>query len=265
MKNIQLLIIDPQNDFCDSKGALFVAGADQDSIRLGKFIDRLRFKISDVHVTLDSHRTVDIAHPIFWINSKGEHPAPFTIISADDVKNGKWTTTNPSWKARGCEYVETLAKNGRYPLCIWPPHCRIGTWGHGIVKPISDALLKWEEENFGVIDFVTKGSNIFTEHYSAVQADVPDSSDPTTMLNTNLIEILQEADVILISGQALSHCVANTIRDIANNFGENNIQKFVLLEDACSNVGGFENLGKDFVKEMTKRGMKISKCDDYLS
>jgi nicotinamidase-related amidase len=161
--------------------------------------------------------------------------------------------------------VNALAANKRYPLCIWPPHCRIGTHGHGIVNPISDALLKWEEGRFGAIDFVTKGSNIFTEHYSAVQADVPDPADPTTMLNTGLIEILQEADVILISGQALSHCVANTIRDIANNFGEENIKKFVLLEDACSNVSGFEKLGTDFVREMVGRGMKVSTTVNYLA
>ena len=260
-----VLIIDPQNDFCDKNGALFVAGADQDSVRLGKMLNRLVKKIDDIHVTLDSHRTVDIAHPIFWKNSKGQHPNPFTIISVDDVSKGVWTTTNPAWGSRGLEYVKSLATNNRYPLCIWVPHCRIGTWGHSIVKSVSDALLKWEEDRFGVIDFVTKGSNIMTEHYSALQADVPDPADPTTAINTDLLSMLQTADTILVAGEALSHCVANTITDIANNFGEDNIKKFVLLEDCCSNVGGFDNLGKEFVKSMTKRGMQISKSDEYLA
>jgi len=260
-----LLIIDPQNDFCDKNGALFVAGADRDAVRLGKMLNRLVKKIDDIHVTLDSHRTVDIAHPIFWINSKGQHPGPFTIISEADVSGGAWMTTNPAWRKRGLEYVKLLAKNGRYPLCIWPPHCRIGTWGHSIAKPVSDALLKWEEERFGVIDFVTKGSNILTEHYSALQADVPDPADPSTGINTDLLKVLQDADAILITGEALSHCVANTITDIANNFGEENIKKFVLIEDTCSNVTGFDNLGKDFIKNMTKRGMQISKSNEYLA
>jgi len=73
-----------------------------------------------------------------------------------------------------------------------------------------------------MVDYVTKGSNFWTEHYSAVQADVPDTEDPGTMLNTNLIELLEETDVLALSGQALSHCVANTVIDIANNFGEEN-------------------------------------------
>jgi nicotinamidase/pyrazinamidase len=264
MKKIHLLIIDPQNDFCDTTGALFVPGADRDSIRLADLIDRLRNKISDIHVTLDSHRTVDIAHPIFWTNSKGEQPGPFTIISVDDVTNGVWNARNPKWSERAKEYVKALADNKRYPLCIWPPHCRIGTWGHAIVKPVSDAILKWEEDRFAVVDFVTKGSNIFTEHYSAVQADVPDPSDSTTMLNTNLIEILQEADIILISGQALSHCVRNSVLDIMANFGEENIKKFILLEDTSSNVPGFDNLGEDFIKEATGKGMKVINSTEFL-
>ena len=116
-----------------------------------------------------------------------------------------------------------------------------------------------------MVDFVTKGSNYKTEHYSAVQADVPDIEDTSTMLNTRFIGMLEKADEILISGEALSHCVANTIRDIANNFGEENIKKFILLEDASSNVTGFENLGEEFVKEMVSRGMKKTTTEEYAN
>ena len=59
--NIQLLIIDPQNDFCDPKGSLFVPGADGDMTRLATMIDRISPKLADIHVTLDSHHLVDIA------------------------------------------------------------------------------------------------------------------------------------------------------------------------------------------------------------
>jgi nicotinamidase-related amidase len=111
---------------------------------------------------------------------------------------------------------------------------------------------------------VTKGSNLWTEHYSAVQADVPDPEDPDTQLNMRLIETLQEADEIILAGEARSHCLANTVLDIANNFGEENIKKMVLLEDGTSDVPGFENLGEDFVKEMKGRGMRISTTTDYL-
>jgi len=173
-KRIELLIIDPQNDFCDPKGSLYVEGANKDMERLAKFIDRVGEKLYDIHVTLDSHRLVDVAHPIFWADSQGNPPEPFTIITFDDVQKGKWKSRNPGYQVRSTDYVRKLEENGRYPLCIWPPHCLIGSWGHNVYPVLFEALLKWEEKNFANIDFVTKGSNPFTEHYSAVQADVPD-------------------------------------------------------------------------------------------
>ena len=159
--------------------------------------------------------------------------------------------------------------NGRYPLCIWPPHCLIGSLGYTIYQPLYESLLEWESQ-FAIVDFVTKGSNPWTEHYSAVQADVPDPNDPDTQLNQRLISTLQNADTILLSGEARSHCLSNTVRDIANNFGEENIKKMVLLTDATSDVGDipgstmFKDMGEGFVKEMTKRGMKLSTTKDFF-
>lgn len=262
-RNVHLITIDPQNDFCiatgpgGEKGALVVGGADQDMARLADFITRNGKRLEQIHCTLDSHQLVHIAHPAFWKNSKGERPNPFSLITADDVKNGTWSAYNPKWQPRAQAYVDSLAKNGRYVLCIWPPHCLIGTWGHSIVPSVAKALYEWEA-GFNRVNFVAKGSNLFTEHYSAVQADVPDDQDPSTKLNTNLIDALTEADEILITGEALSHCVANSIRDVAAQFGDDNVKKFTLLQDTCSNVGGFEKLGRDFVLDMTKKGMKIT-------
>lgn len=265
MKNTHLITIDPQNDFCSPKGALFVAGADADMQRLAWFVTANQGRLSEIHCSLDSHQEVHIAHPIFWVNSKGQNPAPFTQITRDDVQKGVWRAFNPRWQGIAQQYVDKLTTHARYPLVIWPAHCRIGTWGHSVVPEVIEAFMAWERATFNRVDFVAKGSNLFTEHYSAVQADVPDDSDDSTKLNTNLIGLLAAPDVdeILITGEALSHCVANTIRDIANSFGDDNIKKFTLLSDTASNVTGFEQLGKDFVKEMTGRGMKTTTTKDW--
>lgn len=259
-------MIDPQNDFCiatgpgGEKGALVVGGADADMARLATFITKNKRRIDEIHCTLDSHQSVHIAHPIFWVNSKGQHPNPYDIITADDVKNGTWRAFNPRWQARAQAYVDTLAKNGRYLLCIWPPHCLIGTWGHSIVPSVAAALVDWETEKFNKVNFVAKGSNLFTEHYSGVQADVPDDNDPSTKLNTNLIDALTEADEIVITGEALSHCVANTVQDVATQFGPDNIKKFTLLTDTTSPVGlpVFVEMGKKFVLDMVAKGMRVT-------
>jgi len=261
---VHLVIIDPQFDFCSPQGSLFVKGADADVKRLAAMIDRLGGKLDDIHVTLDSHHYIDIAHPSFWVDGNGKHPAPFTIISVLDVESGKYTTTNPAFLPRALEYVRALAKNGRYPLCIWPPHCLIGSTGYQVDGDLFQSLVKWEENCFAMVNYVTKGSNFWTEHYSAGMADVPDPTDPGTMLNTAFIGTLQESDIIALSGEARSHCLANTVTDIANNFWEDNIKKFVLLEDCTSDVGGFEYMGKEFVKAMMARGMKISNSKDFL-
>lgn len=271
-KRVELLLIDPQNDFCvnpDAQdphkrvGSLNVPGAYDDSVRLAEMINRIKDKIYNIHVTLDTHHYLDIAHPMFWVNSEGKHPDPFTLISVTDLDEGTWRTTNPAEQINARIYVETLEKNARYLLCIWPPHCLIGTWGHNVVDSVADAIMDWEKK-YRFVNYVTKGSNYKTEHYSAVQAEVPDPSDPSTLINTSLISTLEDADIIGVSGQALSHCVANTVTDIADNFGEENIKKIVLIEDTSSSVPSFEGLGDQFIKDMVKRGMQVSNSIDFL-
>ncbi len=277
---IHLLIIDPQNDFCDIpvseqpadplaagrklEPALPVSGADQDMKRLATFIDRVGNQLSDIHVTLDSHNPLDMAHPTWWTDERGQAPAPFTVIKAKDIAAGLWRSRNPLLQDRSRQYVEQLDVAQRYALVVWPEHCLIGHWGHNVHAAVAQSLDAWARKKLEVVDYVTKGSNPFTEHYSAVQAEVPDPADPGTLLNSRLIRSLSDADVVIVAGEALSHCVANTVRDIANNFGEDNVKKLVLLTDCCNSVGGFEQLGQDFVTEMRARGMKTARSADYM-
>lgn len=264
-RKIHLLIIDPQNDFARVGGALFVNGADGDMKRLAEFIRKNDSKLDDIHVTLDNHQYNDISHPARWMDQNGKNPDPFTIITADDVRKGVWMASMPFLQTKQLEYTENLERNKRYPLCIWPPHCLIGTEGAAVVSDLSDALYMWERKRFKQVRYVVKGTNPHTEHYSAVVADVVDPTDPSTQLNTRLIDVIQNADEVLIAGEALSHCVANTVRDIADNFSDQSaVSKFVLLTDASSNVTGFESFGNDFVIEMKKRGMKTATTADYL-
>jgi nicotinamidase-related amidase len=141
----------------------------------------------------------------------------------------------------------------------------IGSPGHTVFPDLFSALTDWESR-FAFVDYVTKGSNILTEHYSAVQADVPDAADTSTQINTRLIQTLEQADVVLIAGEARTHCLANTVRDIANNFGDDSfVSKLVLLTDASSDIPGFETHAQNFMSEMTGRGMQLSTTIAYLA
>lgn len=272
---MHLLIIDPQNSFCHPgdqstpKGELYVEGADQDMLRLAAFMDRVSPKIDDIHVTVDSHHLFDVAHPIYWKDSDGNHPQPFTIITHADVKAGTWKASVLSEQAWALEYTEKLeSQPNKFPLCIWPPHCLIGTPGHNIYQPVLEQLHKWESETPGaIVDVVTKGSNYKTEHYGGLMAEVPDPGDPSTQLNTapgSLIAVLQEVDIIVVAGEALSHCVATTLRQLIENFGVDNAKKLVLLEDCMSAVTGFEQAGNDFIAYAQSKGVRFENSTTFM-
>ena len=290
-KRVHLIIIDPQRSFCapvdaakqqiEHDGELCVPGAWDDMVRVGDMVRRLGRKIDNISVTLDSHQQLHIAHPLWWKDMSGKHPNPFTLMREDKGKvigyvyDASGNTSDvgefipaiprPDVLDWSVNYLKSLAKGGRYPHCIWPIHCLIGTRGHNIVEPLMDALLEWSRNTFRTINFVTKGSNAFVEHFSAVRAEVEYPGDPSTQINSAFIGILNDYDEIIGGGEALSHCFANTFGDIANTFKDDSfIKKFKLLKDGSSNVPGFEFLGDKFVKEMTARGMQITTTTEYL-
>ncbi len=269
---VHLVIIDPQNDFMDIRGAaLPVPGANEDMKRLAGLIDRLGHKLEDIHVTLDSHRLIDIAHPAWWVDKDGNQPAPFTIISAQDIEAGIWLPRVPAFRECTLKYAQELEKGGKYQICVWPPHCLIGTWGHNVQKDLNAALERWSEKEFAMVNYVTKGSNPWTEHYGALMAEVPDPEDPTTMLNADFLEILRQADIVALAGEALSHCVRETVNQIADNIGEEHLKKFYILTDCTSPVpavpGGpdFPQIAADWLKEMKARGMNLIEAQEFLA
>lgn len=270
--NVHLVVIDPQNDFCDIAGAaLPVPGAEADIKRLSKMIDRIGYKLDDIHVTMDSHRLIDIAHPAWWMDENGNQPKPFTIISVSDIESGIWTPRNPAFRPRSLAYAKELARTGKYSLCIWPPHCLIGTWGHNVHPTLNEALQKWSDKEFAMVDYVTKGSNPWTEHYGALLAEVPDPSDPGTSLNTEFLRMLSEADIVVIAGEASSHCVMNTVNQIVDNIGEEHLKKFYLLTDCMSpvpaipNVVDFPAIAEAWQKKMKSKGMTLTTSKEFLA
>ena len=287
----ELLIIDPQNDFCEKgagvpnqpgvqltqiapennnlahmpyTGSLYVPGADQDMIRVAAMIDRVMWKFKDIHITLDSHHKFSIFHPCFLIDRNGQHPDPFTPVSHKDIVDGVLRATVPGLQQWLHFYTKTLEENGRYPYVIWPYHCIIGTPGTAIYPELLNALLRWEGKPW-IVDKVTKGSNFKTEHYSAIKAEVVDPEDAGTMLNTILIKTLEKADLLGITGEASNFCVANTITDIANEFGNDAVKNIVILTDAMSPVPGFENLHDAFMNDMRGRGVQFSTTTEFLA
>lgn len=274
---LHLMLIDEQNDFTDPNGTLFVKNSDQNVRRVAKMIERLEPRIDDIHVTLDSHRIIDISHPKWWVDENGKPPAPFTgvVLSPErqlqffnyqtGVKTPARTFLMGALK-RTVEYIEALTKGGRYPHTIWPEHCLIGDQGHNLNPVVASAIHGWERKRYALCDVVTKGSNPWTEHFSAVMAEVPDPTDPGTQLNRQLVETIENADIVAWAGEARSHCFANTFRDTVNNFRDPSVlAKMVILTDGTSDVPGFEKYGEDFITWARDKGVKFSTTTDFLA
>ena len=259
----ELLIIDPQNDFCDlpasmcppdAAPALPVAGADLDMQRLARFIDHAAAELDGITVTLDSHHRLDIAHPGFWHTRDGGLVNPFTAITAAQMRGGEFRPRDSAKAARALAYLDALEARGRYTLMVWPVHCEIGSWGHAVHADVRAAYNRREEARGASVHKVQKGSNPWTEHYSAVMAEVPDEADAGTQLNRGLIVHLARADRLLIAGEASSHCVRATVEDLVQQL-DREAGRLCLLTDCMSPVAGFEREAAAFLADMQSRGM----------
>ncbi|MGM9489766.1 cysteine hydrolase [Ideonella sp. YS5] len=277
-RHIQLLVIDPQNDFCDLpeaylsrdaagdvvRPALPVAGAHADMQRLAGLIRDGGAGLTDIAITLDSHQRLDIAHPTFWRQRDGSAVTPFTPITAQQVRAGSFVPRDPSALPRTLAYLDELEARGRYTLMVWPIHCEIGSWGHNVHADLRVAYNAWEESALRVVQKVTKGENPWTEHYSAMQAEVPDMDDEHTQLNEALLAHLDRADMILIAGEASSHCVKATTEHIVAHLPGGRPERITLLTDCMSPVGGFESQHEAFFTDMRARGVQLATAAEVL-
>lgn len=269
-----LLLIDPQNDFCDLPAdwlprspvsgelihpALPVAGAHDDMQRAAGLVKRLRGQLDAITVTLDSHHRIDIAHPGFWVEqASGRAPGPFTAITAAAVRVGAYRPRDAAHLDRVLAYLDALEATGRYTLMVWPVHCQMGSWGHGVHAGLQSALDAWADEQGRSVDVVTKGENPWTEHYSALQAEVPDPADEGTELNQALLAALDRFDRVLIAGEAGSHCVRATVEHLAAHLPSKQLNKLVLLIDCISPVAGFEAQQAEFLAAMQAKGLQLT-------
>ena len=277
-RKLQLLIIDPQNDFCDlpeayrpllpdgtrASSSLPVNGAHADLLRLAELVEQAGSGISEIFVTLDSHQHLDIAHPTFWQCAGGEPVAPFTQIAAADVRSGRYTPRSPEARVRALAYLEQLEEQGRYRHMVWPVHCEIGSWGHNVHAALRRAYNGWEERTLNSVRKISKGENPWTEHYSAIRAEVPDPSDPSTALNSHLIAELRSGDRLFIAGEAGSHCVRATTEHLVEQLTDEEVHKLVVLSDCMSPVAGFEAEQAQFLNDLRARGATLTSAAEAL-
>ena len=169
MKTV-LLVVDMQNDFCLPSGSLYVPGAEKDVERLSRLIKEKMTVIDKIILTADEHHVMDIAHPSYWKNKRGEHPAPFTTISWWEVLSGEWIPFGD--KDEVIDYLRRLIENEEYKHMIWPEHCLYGSEGAAITPVLMEAVTCWAREG-KYYEVVEKGLNPSTEFFGAFRANIP--------------------------------------------------------------------------------------------
>jgi nicotinamidase-related amidase len=270
--------IDCQVAFCTPGGPLFVPGAVEDTTRVIDWIYRNLHALTALHFSMDTHRVFQVFHPAWWTDENGQHPAPFTPISVDDVKSGKY---KPVSHPREClEYVKKLEQSGKYSLTIWPFHALLGGVSHALVPALMEAAIFHSVTRLQQTHFETKGTHAMTENYSVLSPEVQTlCGQPVGAFNAPFFRMLMDYDRIYIFGQAKSHCVLSTLRDIRDQIKATDpslADKVWILEDAMSPVPApaidplppeldFPRIADAAIDALRRDGMHVVKTSDPVT
>ena len=267
-RRVILLLVDPQVDFIHPDGALSVPGAVEDTRRTVAWIYRHAAEITTISASLDSHLPTQIFFATWWRDPSGQHPAPFTAISAADVEAGRWQPIyEPTWSR---EYVRALETSAKKLLMIWPYHTLIGTPGHAITPALYEAIAYHSAARRAQPRFVPKGSLPKTEHYSLLEPEVKVPDHPEGGLNTAFLATLASYDLVYVAGQAKSHCVLETLASVtrAHQDRPDEIAKWRVLTDCMSSVAhpeiDFDVLAESTLADYAARGLRLVRSTDPI-
>lgn len=294
-RNVHLLLIDVQKDFCFPGGSLYVAGrsgrgALDDNRRMAEFVYRNLGVLTHISATMDTHFAFQIFFPSFWLGADDRPLAPHREITTDQIDRGE-VRPNPSvasWLCNGNYgwllkqvryYCAELERAGKYHLYLWPPHCMLGSAGHALAGVLHEARM-FHSFVRGTQSWVeVKGGNALTENYSILRPEVLMRHDgqPLAQRNTAFLKTLLTADAVVIAGQASSHCVKSSIEDLLGEIVTQDpalARKVYVLADCMSAVtvpdgkGGFAAdftpQAEEALRRFAAAGMHVVKSTDPI-
>jgi len=275
--------IDCQVAFCLPGASLFVPGAVEDTVRTVEWLYRNLPRITTLVLSLDTHSVHQIFHPAAWVDARGNNPPPFTVITTDDVRAGRWRPALPPaefagfGEAAALEYCERLEASGRYVLTIWPYHALLGGASHALVPALMEAGLFHALARESETVFEIKGRSAVTESYSVLSPEVRELGGRAVgAFNTRLFELLLSHDRVYVFGQAKSHCVRATLQDILEEGRRRDpalLRRIHVLEDAMSPVPpppldplppalDFPRVADEALRAFADAGMRVVRTSD---
>ncbi len=268
-EKIAVMLVDYQHDFVDPSGALYVPGSQEDIARFLTWFYINAHRITSIYASLDTHLPFQIFYSSWWQNPEtGEHPQPYTVISVDDVTNKRWVPAiQPNWSVR---YVHQLQQQAKKELMIWPYHTMEGSLGHMLAAPISEAIAWHSAARTTQPTYLEKGRTIRTEYYSIFGAEIPDPEDPESSLNMILLDAVMKHDKVYMAGEAKSHCVLETARQLVGHFANDPamLERFYFLKDCTSSVQhpaiDFDALAEAELAAMARQGVQLVLSTDPI-
>ncbi|HEY3993715.1 MAG TPA: hypothetical protein VGM01_12670 [Ktedonobacteraceae bacterium] len=268
-EKVAVVLVDYQHDFVDPSGTLAVPGAREDVARFLGWFYASAPAITSLYASLDTHIPYQIFFSAWWQDPRtGEHPQPFTPISAAEVNAQRWV---PLFQAEwSVDYVNKLAEQARKDLMIWPPHTMQGTLGHMLVAPLSEAIAWHSAARGAQPTYIPKGLTPRTEFYGVFGAEVIDPTEPTSYLNTPLLDVVTHHDRVYIAGEAKSHCVLETARQLVAYLSPQPelLKRLYILRDCISSVQhpavDFDALAEQELSLMQQQGVRIVNSSDII-
>ena len=204
-----LLIIDPNNDFADSRGSLYVPHADKSIEAIAQYI--AENDPEAIAISLDTHRRYHVGHCAYW---QGEGVKPFANVHAKDVERGAITPTFAP-KEQVLTYLRAMESQGKAHT-LWPEHCLVGSWGWALPDVLVQAISAWDELHDGQrsLHVYQKGEFAGAEMFSIFSY----VSEPTpNEQGKQVLDQLAQYEEVVVCGFAKDYCVAESVKDLRND------------------------------------------------
>lgn len=230
-----LFIVDPQNDFVDPAGSLYVKGAEAAIDNICKLLKERDF--DRVIVSQDSHQYYHIGHSEFW----KEKPEPGTVIKISEISRNEFVPALCDYE-NSKDVIRRIYERNSRDIRIWPHHCIEGSWGYSFPDRLVQALNDWSASHLRPYEVYQKGKNPFCESFSLLDEYTPDFNG--TILFS-------------ICGFCKDICVYETLKAIVDaDILPRYLEKLELIEE-CSTAFGED--GEELNNRFKKIFEKLSK------
>lgn len=269
--------VDVQVAFCLPGASLFVPGAVEDTQRALRWLYSHLDQVTELVLSLDTHRAFQIFHPSWWVDEHGQPAPPLTPITAAEVRAGRWRATR--FPEASLEYCQRLEASGKYVLTVWPYHALLGGLSHALLPAVMEASLFHSLARDTQTRLEQKGEEPLTENYSVLSPEVTQvAGRQVGAFNQHLFDHLLSFDRVYVFGQASSHCVLSTLLDLRQHIEARDpslLRRIYILADAMSPVPpppldplppslDFPRVAADSLRELARAGMHVVKTSDLL-